>query len=104
MNHDPLKIPIHKPIHPIYLQIPRPQRLTNRAHPTRHAPTMSHLIRQRLLQRTLRHARVVQIAKTAPHARRALTPFPRFLGDAPLPGRKRRQRWPARLLGLRLYG
>lgn len=61
---------------------------------------MIHLIRQRLLQRTLRHARVVQIAKTAPHARRALAPFPRFFGYAPLPRRKGRQRWSVRLLGL----
>ena len=61
---------------------------------------MGHLIRQRLLQRTLRHARVVQIAETAPHARRALAPFPRFFGYAPLPGRKRRQRCSVRLLGL----
>ena len=51
---------------------------------------MIHLIRQRLLQRTLRHTRIVQVTKTAPHARRALAPFPCFLGYAPLPRRQRR--------------
>ena len=44
---------------------------------------MRHLIRQRFLQRTLRHARVVQVAKTTPHTRRALATF---LGYPPLSG------------------
>ena len=76
---------MYKTIYPIYLQIPRSQRLTNRAHPTHHTPTMIHLIGQGLLQRTLRHTRVVQIAKTAPHALRTLAAFPRFFRYTPLP-------------------
>ena len=56
---------------------------------------MRHLIRQRLLQRTLRHARIVQIAKTTPHTRRPLAPP--FLRHTPLPRRKRRQ-WTLLLL------
>ena len=66
---------------------------------------MVHLIRQRLLQRTLCHARVVQIAKTASHARRPFAAS--FLCHPPLPGRKHRQRWSVLLLlllGLRLDG
>lgn len=49
---------------------------------------MRHLIRQRFLQRTLRHTRIIQIAETAPHTCRPFTPF---LCYTPLPGRKARQ-------------
>ena len=49
---------------------------------------MRHLIRQGLLQRTLRHARIIQVAETAPHARCPFAPFPRH---PPLPGRQRRE-------------
>lgn len=60
----------------VRLQIPTPQRLTDRTHPARH-PTMLHIPRQRLLQRTLRHARIIQITETAPHTRRPITPLAR---------------------------
>ena len=49
---------------------------------------MRHLIRQRFLQRTLRHTRIIQIAETAPHTCRPFTPF---LCYTPLSGRKARQ-------------
>ena len=49
----------------------RPKSLTNSTHPTRHPPI--NITRQRLLHRTLRHARIIQIAKTATHARRPVT-------------------------------
>ena len=67
LNHPPQRL---------VLQIPTPQRLTNRTHPTRH-PAMLHIPRQRLLQRTLRHARIVQIAKATPHTRRPVTALAR---------------------------
>ena len=50
-----------------------PKSLTNRTHPTRHPPI--NITRQRFLHRTLRHARIVQIAKTTTHARRPITSF-----------------------------
>ena len=68
---------------------------------------MRHLIRQRLLQRTLRHARIIQVAKTAAHTRRPFAPFPCYPA---LPGRKRREgillllRRSVLRLGLRLHG
>ena len=66
---------------------------------------MRHLIRQRLFQRTLRHARIIQVAKTASHTRRPFAPFPCY---PPLPGRKRREgillRRSVLRLGLRLHG
>lgn len=86
----PSKTPTTHP--PTPSKIPRPQRLTDRTHPARHPPpSLLRLLRQqRLLQRALRHARVVQIAETAAHARRALAAlFPR---DASLPRRERRHR------------
>ena len=58
------------------LQIPTPQRLANRTHPTRH-PAMLHISRQRLFQRTLRHARVIQITEATAHTRRAVTTLAR---------------------------
>lgn len=58
----------------IYLQIPRLQSLTNRTHPTPNPP-LRHLIRQRLLQRTLRDARIVQVTEAAAHARRPVAAF-----------------------------
>ena len=62
---------------------------------------MRHLIRQRLLQRTLRHARIIQIAKAAAHTRRALA---RFLRELPLTRGKRGQRRLWRSSGLGLCG
>ena len=47
---------------------------------------MRHIICVCLLQRTLRHTRIIQIAKTTAHAGR---PFTALLCYTPLPGRKR---------------
>ena len=64
----------HLPCSPPILQISRFQSLANSRHPTRNS-TMRHLIRQSLLQRTLRDTRIVQITEAAAHAGRTVAPL-----------------------------
>lgn len=75
------------------LQISRPQCLADTAHSTGHAAVI-HLIGQGLLQRTLGHARIIQIAEAAAHAWRSLAALS---GDATLARGKGRERGLGRL-------
>ena len=54
--------------------IPQPTNLTPHPRSQRHTHTlMLHITQNRIIKRTLRHARIVKIAETAAHARRAFT-------------------------------
>ena len=68
------KIPVsHELVLSLRTENVGPESLTDSTHSTRHAAI--DITRQSLLHRTLRHARIVQVAETAAHARRPVTSF-----------------------------